>query len=112
MDCLFCQIIAGKIPGEVVYQDDEAVVLRDIAPQAPTHLVIMPRIHIPSLAELRLEHAPLVEHLMVVAHMMAQREGIAPRGYRVVINCGREAGQTIEHLHIHLLGGRPLGPLA
>ncbi|RLC94158.1 MAG: histidine triad nucleotide-binding protein [Chloroflexi bacterium] len=110
-ECLFCRIIAGKVPGDVVYEDDEVVVLRDIRPQAPTHLLVMPREHIPTVAGLTPDRAGLVGHLVHVANQMAAREGIAERGYRLAVNCGAEGGQVIPHLHFHLLGGRQLSGL-
>jgi histidine triad (HIT) family protein len=106
--CLFCKIVAGKISSEIVYQDDMVIVIRDINPQAPVHLLVMPKEHIPSLRELGPEQAQLTAHLLHVANEMARKEGVAERGYRVATNCGREGGQAIPHLHFHLLGGRQL----
>jgi histidine triad (HIT) family protein len=108
-DCLFCKIIEKKIPSKMVHEDDRAVAFRDINPQAPTHVVIVPREHIPSLNELTEAHAALVGHLHVVAQRLAHAEGIATDGYRVLFNTGRNAGQTVFHIHLHLLGGRPMG---
>src|SRR4030042_2161666 len=105
-DCIFCNILAGKIPATILYQDDRVIVLRDIKPQAPTHLLIIPKEHIPSLAELSDEQRALAAHLIYVSNELARREGIAERGYRLVINCGRDGGQEIPHLHVHLLGGQ------
>ncbi|GIW19875.1 MAG: histidine triad nucleotide-binding protein [Chloroflexota bacterium] len=106
-DCLFCRIVAGTVPSTKVYEDDQVVAIRDIAPRAPTHILLMPREHIPSVAELTDGHAPLVGHLFAVAADIARREGIAEAGYRIVTNVGRWGGQTIDHLHFHLMGGRP-----
>ena len=108
MDCIFCQIIAGKVPSEIIYQDEEVAAFRDINPQAPVHLLIIPKKHIPSLTHLSEEELPLVGHMVDVANQLAKREGVAESGYRLVINCGKEGGQLVPHLHLHLLGGRGL----
>lgn len=107
-DCIFCRIIAGKIPGDFVYQDDRAVVIRDINPQAPKHLLVMPREHISSLASAEPGHEELMGHLIWVAREVAKGEGLASSGYRVAVNTGREGGQLVPHIHFHLLGGRKL----
>jgi histidine triad (HIT) family protein len=109
MDCIFCRIISGEVPGEIVYQDDEAIAFRDINPQAPTHILIMPKSHIPSIAEV--EDYGLVGRLVNIAKELAKREGVGERGYRLVINSGPDSGQEVPHLHLHLLGGRVLGRL-
>ncbi|MBL7119992.1 MAG: histidine triad nucleotide-binding protein [Dehalococcoidia bacterium] len=106
--CLFCRIIAGKIPASIVYQDDDVVAIRDIDPQAPTHLLVMPKEHIVSLIELGPEQRELTANLIYVANELARREGVAERGYRLAVNCGREGGQAVGHLHFHLLGGRKM----
>ncbi len=108
MDCIFCQIIAGKVPSEIIYQDGEVVAFRDINPQAPIHLLIIPKKHIPSLAQLSEGELPLAGHMVNVANQLAKKEGVAEGGYRLVINCGEEGGQLVPHLHLHLLGGRRL----
>ena len=108
MDCIFCQIIAGKIPGEILYRDEEVIVFRDINPVAPVHLLIVPKKHILSLAHLSQADLPLVGHMINVANQLAREEGVSENGYRLVINCGREAGQEVPHLHLHLLGGQRL----
>ena len=105
-DCVFCQIVAGKIPTEFLYQDEEAAAFRDINPAAPTHIIITPKKHIPSLADLSEADLPLMGHLVKIANQLAKKEGILERGYRLVVNCGKEGGQVVPHLHIHLLGGR------
>jgi histidine triad (HIT) family protein len=107
-DCLFCKIVAGSIPAKVVSEDDRAIAFRDINPQAPTHVVIVPRKHIPSLNELTDDDAALVGHLHVVARKIAAAEGLT-EGYRTLFNTGPAAGQTVFHIHLHLIGGRPLG---
>ena len=108
MDCIFCQIVAGKVPSDIVYQDKDVVAFRDINPQAPVHLVIIPRGHIPSLTHLSEAESPLMGHIVNTANRLARGEGIAEKGYRLVINCGQEGGQAVPHLHLHLLGGRRL----
>ncbi|PJF37189.1 MAG: histidine triad nucleotide-binding protein [Candidatus Thermofonsia Clade 1 bacterium] len=107
-DCIFCQIIRGEAPATMLYQDERAVAFRDIAPIAPVHVLIVPRLHIASAAEVTAEHAPLIGHLIAIAAHIARQQGIAERGYRLVTNVGREGGQVIFHLHWHLIGGRQL----
>ncbi|MFC1938953.1 histidine triad nucleotide-binding protein [Chloroflexota bacterium] len=108
MDCIFCQIVAGKIPSEITYHDEELIAFRDINPQAPTHLVIIPKRHIPSLAQLSQAELPLMGRMVAVASELAEEEGIAQTGYRLVVNYGEWGGQVVPHLHMHLLGGRKL----
>ena len=108
MDCVFCQIIAGKIPTEFLYQDARVVVFRDINPAAPTHLLIVPKKHILSLAHLAETEIAIIGHMVKIANRLARDGGIAESGYRLVINSGREGGQVVPHLHMHLLGGRRL----
>jgi histidine triad (HIT) family protein len=108
MDCIFCQIVADKIPSDILYQDEDVLAFRDIHPLAPTHLIIIPKKHIPSLAHLSEEQLPLMGQMIDVANQLARKEGISERGYRLVINCGQEGGQVVPHLHIHLLGGRKI----
>ncbi len=108
MDCIFCQIVAGKIPSDIVYQDEEVAAFRDINPQAPVHLLIIPKKHIPSLAHLSETESPLIGHMVNTANELAKGEGISESGYRLAINCGKEGGQLVSHLHMHLLGGRKL----
>jgi histidine triad (HIT) family protein len=108
MDCIFCQIVAGEIPSDIVYQDEEVIVFPDINPKAPTHLLIIPKKHIPSLANLTEAESPLIGHMVNIANRLAKEKGMAERGYRLVVNCGEEAGQIVDHLHLHLLGGRRL----
>ncbi|MGO8818452.1 MAG: histidine triad nucleotide-binding protein [Terriglobia bacterium] len=106
-NCLFCGIIDGKIPAKIVYQDDRAVVIVDIHPQAPVHLLVIPRKHVSSLDESQTEDESLLGHLFLLAAQQARERGLPSRGYRTVINTGAGAGQSVFHLHVHLLGGRP-----
>jgi histidine triad (HIT) family protein len=108
-NCLFCRIVAKQIPSAIVYEDDAVVAFKDIAPQAPVHLVLVPRVHFAGLDQLTPELAPLVGRIALVAKDLANRNGIAAGGYRLVSNCGPDAGQTVQHLHFHLLGGAPMG---
>ncbi|MFC2058278.1 histidine triad nucleotide-binding protein [Chloroflexota bacterium] len=107
MACIFCQIVAGEV-GSTIYQDEQVVAFRDINPQAPVHLLIVPRKHIGSVAELTDVEAALAGHMVAVANELAEQEGVSGSGYRLVVNCGREGGQVVPHLHLHLLGGRRL----
>jgi len=106
--CLFCRIAAGEIPATLIHDDALVIAFPDIAPRAPTHVLIVPRQHIVSAAALTDRDAPTVGRLFAVAAQVARDAGIADAGYRLVTNVGRAAGQTVEHLHIHLLGGRPM----
>lgn len=106
--CIFCRIIAGEVPSDLVYQDEAFLAFRDIAPQAPTHILIIPKTHIASLAELSEGQQELAGRLIMIAKNLAEKEGIAERGYRLVINSGPEGGQLVSHLHLHLIGGRRL----
>jgi histidine triad (HIT) family protein len=108
-DCLFCKVIAGEIPGTVVYQDDRLVVIRDINPQAPMHVLVLPRRHIASLNELQPGDDGLVGEMVRRAAAIAREHGHSERGYRTVFNCNADAGQTVFHIHLHALGGRRLG---
>ena len=107
-DCLFCRIIAGEIPGAIVYQDDELVVFKDINPQAPLHVLIVPRRHIASLNDLTPADDGLVGSMVRLAAALAREHGYYERGFRTVFNTNREAGQTVFHIHLHLLAGRGL----
>lgn len=107
-DCLFCRIVKGEIPTKIVHQDPQAVAFEDINPQAPTHVLVVPRKHLSGLDQAGREDAQLLGHLQLVAAQIARARGIAESGYRVVINNGRGAGQSIFHMHLHLLGGRGL----
>jgi len=105
-DCLFCRIVAGEIPATMVHADDLVIAIRDIAPRAPTHVLLLPREHIASAADLTEAHGPLLGRLFAVAADLARAEGIADRGYRVTSNVGAWGGQSVPHLHLHLMGGR------
>jgi len=107
-DCVFCKIVAGQIPSDIRYQDEELIVFPDINPLAPVHLLVIPRKHIPSLIDLSEDESSLIGNMAGVANQLAQTEGIAEKGYRLVINCGHQGGQGVAHLHMHLLGGRQL----
>ena len=109
MACLFCRIIAGEIPAKFLYQDDRIVVLQDVNPQAPLHALVIPRKHIASLNELSVEDDELVGEMARRGAVVAREHGVSERGYRTVFNCNAEAGQTVFHIHLHVLGGRPMG---
>lgn len=106
--CLFCRIVAGEISSDIVYQDKEILAFRDIKPQAPKHVIIIPKTHIASLTELTEQQRGLIGRLIILARNLAEKEGIAESGYRLAINCGPEGGQVVPHLHFHLIGGRKL----
>ena len=105
MDCLFCKIINGEIPSSEVYEDDTVFAFRDIEPQAPTHILIIPKQHIKSAAEIDESNSAVISHIFEVAAKIAKQEGLDD-GFRIVNNCGDIAGQTVKHLHFHLMGGR------
>lgn len=107
-DCLFCRVAGEEIPADVIHSDPEVVAFRDIHPQAPTHVLIIPRKHIPSVTDLDSHEAGVMGRLFLVARDLARKEGIAEEGYRLVVNTGRGAGQSVFHVHMHLLGGRSL----
>ncbi|OOV88497.1 histidine triad nucleotide-binding protein [Oceanospirillum linum] len=106
MDCLFCKLVAREIPADIVFEDDDVIAFRDIAPQAPTHILIIPKRHISTLNDLTEEDCALVGRLQFTAQKIAKEVGIADDGYRVVMNCNEDGGQTVYHIHMHLLGGR------
>lgn len=109
MDCLFCKILKGEIPSEKIYEDDYVYAFSDIAPQAPVHIVIIPKNHIGSANELNGENSAVVAKVFEAAAKIAKEKGFAENGYRIVNNCGEDGGQTVHHLHFHLLAGRNLG---
>jgi len=106
--CLFCRIVAGEIPGDVVYRDDEMVAFRDIHPVASTHILLVPREHIESMSTLAPEHEGLIGRMMLRIRALAEAEGIVESGFRVVVNNGPDGGQVVPHLHLHIIGGRRL----
>ena len=106
-DCLFCKIVAGTIPSTKVYEDDTVLAFRDIAPMAPTHILVIPKVHIPDAASVTAENSAVVAHIFEVIGQIAKAEGLT-EGFRVVSNCGPHAGQTVHHLHFHILGGKQL----
>jgi histidine triad (HIT) family protein len=108
MDCIFCQIASGQIPADIIYQDRAIIAFRDINPQAPVHLLLIPKRHIPSLNQLKEGDLPVISRMVAVASKLARDEGVADKGYRLAINCGPEGGQLVPHLHMHLIGGRKL----
>ncbi len=105
-DCIFCKIIAKEIPGEILFEDERVVAFRDIQPVAPTHILIVPKKHIPSMNEATEEDEALIGYLHSVARKLAQDEGIADSGYRLTFNTGDDGGQVVYHIHLHLMGGR------
>lgn len=111
MATVFEKIIRGELPAEIVYRDEQVTAFRDIRPAAPTHILIVPNQPIPTVNDVQPEHEPLLGHLIYVAKLLAEQEGIAQDGYRLIINCNRNGGQEVFHLHLHLIGGRPLGPM-
>lgn len=108
-DCLFCKIAGGEIPADKVYEDDDVLAFRDIAPKAPVHLLVIPRRHISSLGEVTGDDAAVLGKLLLILRDLAVKEGIANSGYRVVNNIGSDGGQAVQHIHFHLLGGRAMG---
>lgn len=107
-ETVFSKIIAGQLPADIVYEDDRALAFRDINPRAPIHILVIPKKPIPSVAHIADEDGPLLGHLWLVLRQVAQEQGLAEGGYRVVVNCGEDGGQEVPHLHFHLLGGRRL----
>lgn len=106
--CVFCRIASGEAPASIVHEDEDVVAFHDIHPQAPTHILVIPRRHIRSLNEAQAEDRDLLGRLLLVTRDLAVARGMGERGYRIVTNCGRGAGQSVFHLHLHLLGGRPM----
>jgi len=111
MPTLFEKIIAGELPAAIVFKDDRVTAFRDIRPAAPTHILIVPNKPIPTTNDVADEDEPLLGHLFTVARDLARKEGIAENGYRLIVNCNAHGGQEVYHLHVHLLGGKPLGPM-
>ena len=111
MDCVFCRIVAGEIPADIVYQDKALLAFRDINPQAPTHILIVPKSHIASLADITAKHQALMGRIILLARDLAEKEGISDRGYRLSVSTGADGGQLVPHVHFHLLGGRKLSDM-
>jgi histidine triad (HIT) family protein len=107
-DCLFCAIVAGDIPADVIHRDDDAVAFRDIDPKAPVHVLVIPAVHLATAAELADQDPALAGRLLAVAGAIARSEGVSESGYRIVTNTGADAGQSVHHVHFHVLGGRVL----
>ena len=108
MDCIFCRIASGEVPSNILYQDERVVAFPDINPKAPVHLLVVPREHIETVAELTEDNASIMGHIVTVANRLAREAGIAEKGYRLVVNCGLEGGQEVPHIHVHLLRGRQM----
>lgn len=106
MSCIFCQIISGEVPGNILYRDDMVTVFRDIHPIADTHILIVPNRHINSVNDLERSDDSLIAHMIINAKEMAAREGVAESGYRLIINTGPDGGQSVQHLHLHLIAGK------
>jgi histidine triad (HIT) family protein len=111
MPTIFSKILAKEIPADIVYEDDRVTAFRDISPQAPTHILIIPNKEIPTVNDVTEADEAVLGHLFIVAKKLAEQEGIAEDGYRLLVNCGSHGGQEVFHLHMHLLGGRKLGPM-
>ena len=107
-DCIFCAVAAHEMPATFVREDDDVLAIRDVNPQAPTHVLVLPREHITSAAHLTAAHASLWNRMLVMVQEIARNEGLEEGGYRLVVNIGRQGGQTVDHLHVHLLGGRQM----
>ncbi len=108
-NCIFCKIITGDVPAQVVYENEHVIAFNDINPVAPVHVLIVPRLHIPSVNELEAEHVEIMGHLLLAAREIARQKDISSKGYRLILNCGPDAGQVVYHIHFHLLGGRQFG---
>ncbi len=107
-DCIFCKIVSRQIPASIEYFNDEVIAFNDVNPQAPVHIIIVPKLHIEKVSDLDLSHRNLIANLVLVANELAKKKNINESGYRIVINCNKGAGQSVFHLHLHLLGGRPM----
>jgi len=109
--CVFCKIVSGELPAKVVYEDELVMAFHDINPQAPIHILVIPKEHIPTLNDLEERHRELIGHIFLVIKRIAKELGVAESGYRVIVNCNRDGGQEVYHLHYHLLAGKRLGRL-
>ena len=107
-DCIFCKIVSGEIPSDILYRDDEVIAFRDVHPVAPTHILIVPVEHLVTTQDIPDDNTSLVMKMVQTANLLANQEGITENGYRLVINCGEHGGQVVQHLHMHLIGGRQL----
>jgi len=107
-NCIFCDIVEGKMKADIIYNSDDIIAFKDIRPQAPIHILIIPRKHIPTLNDIKSEDKSLIGEMFLAAQTIAQKFGLSERGYRTVFNCNRDAGQEVYHIHLHLLGGRKL----
>ncbi|WP_352419850.1 histidine triad nucleotide-binding protein [Proteiniborus sp.] len=107
-ECIFCKIINGDIPASKIYEDDKVVAFNDLNPQSPTHILIIPKQHIPSVNNIDENNSHIISHIFVVINKIAKEKGLSKKGYRIVNNCGEFGGQSVEHIHFHLLGGRQL----
>lgn len=108
-DCIFCKIIKKEIPSSIVYEDSEIIAFRDVNPQAPVHILVIPKKHISSLIDLKEDDELLIGRIYTVINKIVKQEGIDERGFRVIVNCGEDGGQEVKHLHFHILGGKKLG---
>ena len=109
--CVFCKIVKGELPAKVVYEDELVMAFHDINPQAPIHILIIPKEHIPTVNDIEGKHERLIGHIFVVAKKIAKELGVSEKGYRILINCNKDAGQEIYHIHFHFFAGKPLGPM-
>jgi len=110
-DCIFCKIVSKELPADLVFEDDELIAFNDISPQAPVHLLVVPKAHIATVNDLGEDHAGLVGRMVLRAQALAQARGIDESGYRLILNCNADGGQTVFHIHLHLLGGRQMRAL-
>src|SRR3990170_9010498 len=109
-DCLFCNMVAGEVPTDPLYEDDLVIAILDINPRAPVHFMVIPKEHIPTAKDIKGEHGPVLSRMLTTANQVAKDEGVYESGYRLAFNVGGDAGMTVHHLHLHCLGGRGLGP--
>ncbi|WP_022846210.1 MULTISPECIES: histidine triad nucleotide-binding protein [unclassified Desulfurobacterium] len=109
--CIFCKIVNREIPAKIVYEDEKVMAFHDINPQAPVHILIIPKEHIPTVNDLEENHRELIGHIFLVARKIAKEMGFDEKGYRILVNCNRDGGQEIYHIHFHLFAGKPLGPM-
>lgn len=106
MECLFCKIVAGQVPATIIFEDEEVMAFRDISPQSPTHILVIPKKHISTINDVHDEDEALLGHLVIVAKKLASQLGLSEKGYRLVFNINEDGGQTVYHIHLHMLGGR------